>query len=290
MSVQHIVRGVGVVLVLALAATGWAQVQPPGLQRRVDPQAAARYQIAVMEGILETAVQRGARAITREWRAISPDMMMLSGSARARGFRLDGYGLFFDVEVPNLGQTMLWSWSILNRDNSGVSDAIQALRELIRTVSDPAIKQRFESNLKRLEAQVGPIPKYTDAARTPSLVNPQGGELPTQVAGRTSAPATGANVNSLSDLAMMDPQVAYTTEVTNALVDAILTYSNSLPIEHDEWLTVAARNGGDRRLDAADPYQYGAIQIRIKGSDVLALKAGKITRDEARKKVEIKEF
>jgi hypothetical protein len=265
-----------------------------GLPRRVDPQAAARYQIAVMEGILETAVQRGARSITREWRAMAPDMLMLNGAARARGFRLPGYGLFFDVEVPALAQSVFWSWSVLNRDAAGVSDALLSLREFIKTVNDPATKRQLEANLKRLEVQVGPLPKSqpnaADTAR-PSFLGSQSGESPTPVAGRpTPASPAGATGSVVRDVELVDPNEAYTNEVKNALVDAMLEYSNALPIEHEEWLTVAARDSGERRMSASDPYDYVTIQIRIKGSDLVALRTGKITREEARKRVEIREF
>ena len=34
---------------------------------------------------------------------------MLSGEPQARGVYLDGYGVFFDVGVPILQQSMVWS-------------------------------------------------------------------------------------------------------------------------------------------------------------------------------------
>jgi hypothetical protein len=295
-SVQRIVCGIGVVVFLAQAAPVRAQGQTQFVPRRIDPQAAARYQIAVMEGILETAVQRGARTITREWRAVAPDMMMLNGAARARGFRLPGYGLFFDVEVPALAQSVFWSWSVLNRDSAGLSDALQSLRDYIKTVNDPATKGRLEANLRRLEVGVGPLQKSqpggSDVSKA-SVVASQSGESPTPVGSGRPAPLTPAGMTGpvVRDVDPTDPNEAYTNEVKNALIEAMLEYSNTLPVEHDEWLTVAARDsGGDRRLGAPDPYDYVTIQIRIKGSDIIALRTGKLTRDEARKRIEIREF
>ena len=57
----------------------------------------------MMEGVLERAVQLGVDNLRRRVRAVMPDDALLQGGApQVRGFRLDGYGVFFDVEVPAL--------------------------------------------------------------------------------------------------------------------------------------------------------------------------------------------
>ncbi len=64
-----------------------------------------RYQIGVMENVLEQAVQHGADKTRDRMQALMPPAeMTLSTSARVRGFRQEGYGVFFDVEVPTLGK------------------------------------------------------------------------------------------------------------------------------------------------------------------------------------------
>ena len=61
----------------------------------------SRYQIGQIERLLEGAVEHGATVIRDRLLAIMPADMLLTENARARGFRLDGYGVFFDVEVPS---------------------------------------------------------------------------------------------------------------------------------------------------------------------------------------------
>ena len=62
-----------------------------------------------------------------------------------------------------------------------------------------------------------------------------------------------------------------------------------LKLSADEWLTVAAR-------DAQGPLTPGAVDdastivIRIRGGDLAAFHAGKLTRDDVLKKVEVREF
>ena len=60
----------------------------------------ARLQIAAMEGVLERAVQLGAQRLIQQVQAVSSDMLFIARAARAKGFWLDGYGVFFDVDVP----------------------------------------------------------------------------------------------------------------------------------------------------------------------------------------------
>jgi hypothetical protein len=57
-----------------------------------------------------------------------------------------------------------------------------------------------------------------------------------------------------------------------------------------EWLTVAARDQDVSRLQPADPYDVSTILVRIKGADLAAFRAGQITREEARRRVELKEY
>src|SRR5207244_3500061 len=61
----------------------------------------SRYQIGQIERLLEGAVEHGATVIRDRLQAMMPADMLLTENARARGFRLDGYGVFFDVEVPS---------------------------------------------------------------------------------------------------------------------------------------------------------------------------------------------
>jgi hypothetical protein len=42
------------------------------------------------------------------------NMVMLAGLTRARGFRLDDYGVVFDVEFPSMRRSMVWSMQELD--------------------------------------------------------------------------------------------------------------------------------------------------------------------------------
>src|SRR5438105_2694260 len=82
----------------------------------------SRYQIGQIERLLEGAVEHGATVIRDRLQAIAimPADMLLTENARARGFRLDGYGVFFDVEVPSLAGT-LWTFQTLGQNDLGVN-------------------------------------------------------------------------------------------------------------------------------------------------------------------------
>ena len=75
---------------------------------RRRPRAAAeqRYQIGQMERVLEGAVEHGVTIIRDRVQELAqvPAELLVSDNARARGFRLDGYGVFFDVIVPSFDE------------------------------------------------------------------------------------------------------------------------------------------------------------------------------------------
>src|ERR671925_657283 len=69
-----------------------------------------RKNIRYMEGVLVQAVRVGAEQFGKVLEKYEPTAMtMLMGSPRARGFLLDGHGIFFDVEVPDINQSVIWS-------------------------------------------------------------------------------------------------------------------------------------------------------------------------------------
>jgi hypothetical protein len=83
----------------------------------------------------------------------------------------------------------------------------------------------------------------------------------------------------------------YTREVSTAIVDAMIENSGPLPIAENEWLTVAARdNLRPNRLVPGDISNISSIVFRIKGVDLAAYRAGRMTLEETRKHVEIKQF
>jgi hypothetical protein len=279
-----------VVVAGVLAAGGQALAQVPAGPGAASPDARGgqRYQLAVMEGILEAAVQQGARVVSRQWRAVSPETLFISGNARARGFLLDNYGVFFDVQVPALRQSVTWTWRQLDRDFGGTSVALQTLKDHLKTVTDPAVKRDIDQAIRRLELQMGPTNKVPDESGVQGQV--QGGSTPVRngPAQVQLPPAAGA---AGSVVLPMDPETAYTNEVKSALIDAMLDHSHALTIGPDEWLTVAAHDDDmARRLGATEPYEAVTMLFRVKGADLQAFRGGRLTRAEARQRIEIKEY
>src|SRR5919108_220376 len=112
---------VGAMFVPLVGVVGFAQ------QGDLD-QVKARQRISMMEGVLERAVSNGADNMVRQMKAVMGDAPMLTGVPEVRGFRLDGYGVFFDVEVPQLVLPVTWPLRQLYRDNTNrVVDDLRAL-------------------------------------------------------------------------------------------------------------------------------------------------------------------
>ena len=73
-------------------------------------------------------------------------------------------------------------------------------------------------------------------------------------------------------------------------IDAMIENSGGLTVGADEWLTVAARDGEPgNRLVPGDSYDQSTSVLRVKGTDLAASRAGRLTLEETRRKVEVRE-
>ena len=256
----------------------------PGPTAPTRPAAApqARHQIFVMESVLEQSVQYGAQMLGDRLRAAGmADMVLLTGSARARGFRLDGYGVFFDVEVPAFRQSVAWSLRMISRPDPRLSQALNALHGQVRALTDPRAKADLDVLIRQLEADMGTVTGPASLQSGPS----RAGTVSATALGDGTAPA------ALAPLQMDDPGEAYTNEVRNALIDAMFDYSGPISLGAGEWLTIAARADMDRRFLSGDPNDVPQTMVlRVRGSDLQALREGRLSREEAVKRVEVNNF
>ena len=269
------------------------QVPAPAAAARPVNLADVRHHIYVMEGALARAVDYGAKQLNREILAVMPGVFMLEGEARARGVHLEGYGVFFDVRVPMMRQSMVWSLRMMmEQDDTATRTTITNMRKQIEAVSDPATRATMEQAVRQLERQL-PGGLNRNPTVTPGVL------LPESNVGVGAAAAAGMSNTSRAtalppsdSIWAKDPNRAYTEAVTRALVDAMIDYSTPMAIAPDQWLTVAARDDEGRdSMAPQDPLEEVVTMIyRIKGSDLLAYRAGKIDRDEVRKRVQVTQF
>ena len=238
----------------------------------------ARYQISQMERMLEGAVEHGATVVRERVQAAMRAQTFANDgeNAHARGFRIEGYGVFFDVEVPPLQGTLMWSLKTLDQNDLGLASALNAVRSHIDSEGDTNLQQA----LKRIELQVGPV-----------TVNASAPATPTGVRAATGAPASSAVKDEAApDPILNDPQEAYRTEVQQQITDAMLDYSVPLAIGAEEWLIVAARGHNDRPLLAPADSDARTIVIRLRGADLTSFRAGRLSREDAVKRVEVRVY
>jgi hypothetical protein len=239
-----------------------------------------RYQIGQMERVLEGAVEHGLSVTRDRVQAVAqmPPDLLVSDNAHARGFRLEGYGVFFDVIVPSFETTWTWSLRTLDQNDLGIESAMRTLQAHVKTEGDPDLDQA----LKRLQLQLGPA--VLARVTTPA-------EPGTRNASGSPSSAADSQPSAISDPILSDPGEAYRTEVLQALKDAMLAHSSSLGIGPNEWLTIAAKGNDDRpRLAPADTGSTTRM-IRLRGSDLIEFLAGRITRDEAMQRIiEVRTF
>jgi hypothetical protein len=247
----------------------------------------SRYQLGQMERVLEGAVEHGANVIRERLQRMMPADMLLSEEARARGFRLDGYGVFFDVEVPSLEGTLPWSFRTLDQNNLGIDNALQTIRTFLAAAA--ANDVNVQQAMRRIELQVAPYAATTAQAEpaNAAAAAPAFGTVRVASATADQPPPTMAQP---PDPILNDPNEVYRSQIRDALIDAMLEHSRGLNIAPNETLTVAARRTDTRpRLTMVDT-DARTVVLSLRGADLSAFLGGQITRDEARQRVEVRVF
>lgn len=183
-----------------------------------------REAIDAMEGMLPTKVRAAAKETMREMEAVQQAAVnfLTTSAPRARGFHLEGYGVFFYVEIP------------------GVRSSVTSMFEQI---------QRDKARVER---------------------------------------GAGASRTAESHILPFDPNASYTEAVKRQLVDAMLDYSAPLDLRPNEWLTIAARDGDEPIPNVI--YESITMVVRARGADLADFRAGRITRKEMLKRVELRGF
>lgn len=278
-------RGTAFAVIALLVAGGaltpspvTAQTTPSGrVAGGSDGGSVLDHQIPVMEQALEQAVRRGVQAVERRLPTLAPGLLFFAGAIQARGFALDGYGLFFDIEYPPLRRSILWSMGALNQFNANMAqlaltNAIANVRRQMQTMPEGAGRAALSETLRELESQLRHPPA------TPVAV------------GGVGAPAAGSSDGSPLPPVVEPLEVVeiYETALRHALTDTLLTFGRALPsdsVDTHDWLAVAARDGRGLRGSAGD---RRTLQLRVQIRDLHAFDAGRISADEVRERVEVR--
>jgi hypothetical protein len=188
-------------------------------------------------GVTAKQVAKGVKSIDS-----SADFDFMLGVARAKGFTLEGHGVFFYVEVPTLDLRVMMN-----------------------------LEQLFE---RSPQVRAGQQQPQLDAQQVNDLGRDPKQEVPSAAVSLANIAAEGQK---------------YRATVRLALIDAMLDSSKNLELRPDEWLTIAARNS-EFGLSANEILNLTTTLLRVKGSDLADFLAGRLTKEEARQKVEVREF
>lgn len=102
------------------------------------------------------------------------------------------------------------------------------------------------------------------------------------VAGRPAALGGTVTADPMDAAAAtpFNPDRAYTAYVREALIDAMLDSSAVLPITATETLTIVASG-----MDTNPLYRSRKLVLTIKGSDLVELRQGRLTREQAKERI-----
>jgi hypothetical protein len=255
-----------VVGVIAIAAIVALLPSPAVAQSSGSDVPERRRNIRYMEGVLAQAVRVGAEQVGKELERIEPNAVSaLLGTPRARGFLIDGHGVFFDVEVPDMDQSIVASLVMSQREQL-IGNAADSLRDALRAMPEGQTMQQVQAALRFLTG-TGAAKEQAQAA--PPVTTPSG-SLPGQV---VSPPVILTN-----------PRKVYRAAVIDSVVDAMLGYSVQMNIGSEEWLTVAAR-GVEQSGPLQGLQETTTITVRVKGSDLAIYHSDPARRAEIREKV-----
>jgi hypothetical protein len=278
---QIVVRAWTFGIVVLLASAGLSAQQPARAPETDTIR--GRQKISLIEGMFERAVQNGVENFSRRIQAVMPNadgMAMLMGAPQVRGFRLlppGPGGVFFDVLMPSLQLSMVWPLRYAQNADAQTLALLAEFRSDLERVTDQ--QQRFEltQKLRQLEQQLTPPGAAPRRGPATTVANVQAGAAP-----RPSV--------SPADVAIIDdPAEAWRQEVRSTLIDVMIE-NTGLTIAPDEFIIVAARGvlSADRLV--SDSGDARTIELRLKGSDLAAYRAGSITLEEARKRVGVREY
>ncbi len=110
---------------------------------------------------------------------------------------------------------------------------------------------------------------------------------PRRPAGNTVRPAITNREDAPVPAVIQNPEREYQLAIRDSLIDAMLDYGQ-LPLKPTEELTVGAR-GADAPMPSLESTDAVKLILRITGADLTLYKQGKITREEAKARIKIKE-
>jgi hypothetical protein len=255
---------------VAAGAVSAQTVTVPASERGAPP-AQLRVQMSQMEAILERAVQVGIQGAMNQMPGVQFQGPPMFVSPRARGFKIDNYGVFFDVEVPVLPASITWSINVLNRNNEvALVNEINQLKAIVKDLPDEGKRAEIRKGLDRMQARVSAA-----ALSEPAAASPQGAS-PTLVRDGAAPAPSQAPVLGPDDM-----DAIYTSEVKKALTSVILDHGIALELAPDDWFTVAASEA----RSGWGPPDTMTLYLSIRGRDLAALRARQITREEAIKRM-----
>ena len=167
-------------------------------------------QLRLIEQALEQAVRRGVDAVGQRLPAPVPGLIFFAGTIQARGFVVDGYGLFFDVEYPVVRRSILWSIGVIERFDGGMAQSLANLRRRVLEMPAGTARSALEQALREMER----------LARPPAAVP--------ETAADADPPASAGDDRPFP-AAAADLEAFYRAALQGALADALVAYGGAMP-------------------------------------------------------------
>ncbi len=263
---------------VCFVCAGVASAYGQTLQTEAEQQLRARTKVATMEGVLVNAINQGAQSVILQVRKVIPGYSPRTVPARVSGVRLEGFGILFTVDVPQIPLPFGYNTLLLEVQTRNALMRIQQFRNEANGMTEGPERNERLAQADQLERAL--------ALGNFRVAQPSRGSVAAQSLVPVGVTRTGPVETSVVD----DPEEAYTREVKGAIIDAMLQSSQVLELKADEWLVIVARDGTPTNPQSpADAIDASVQVMKVKGSALAAFQARTITLEEARKQVEVTE-
>jgi hypothetical protein len=231
----------------------FAAAVPVSAQQSADP---LRSQIMTFEDVLKRAIELAGEDFSAQvQQQLRPAFPIQFGfdppGPVVRGWPIDSYGYHFDVQVPDVAETGMLLLSLVPR--------------------------QAPSPARRPDAETRPVASGGVVKDDPMVSGP--------ASPRAAAPASGGTGGG----GTFDPNTAYRENVRSALIDAILNNPGVLNLRANDVLAVSAAGVGQTPLYRLSP-RSARLTLYFSGADLIALREGRLTRDEAKKRIREQTF
>lgn len=287
---RYVIMGIAVATGISMSRVAWAgQDQTSSVERDQ-----VRRNIQIIEGVLNTVRQQVLASVAatmfREGDPNNPAFLSLRAGEgnRSEGIYLEGYGVIFEVYVPNFSEQRSLNWIFMN--TVGAKNMDRARAASAPTVPGSAnlvVEAKSQPSPSALNALSKLIDSYTSESQNKNreialrdLMSKlrEADFLPPMGILEYSPPEAGTSPNAEKTSNEESKSALQRKQLQNAIMKAVADYGSSIPgLLPSEYITVFLKSPDPNDFSVISPETRTSTIIRFSVRDLREYKTGKIS-------------